>query len=104
MSKQHTVAATKMELAEMPRKTEGADADWLRKGVRVLAQALMDAEVPVQIGAEHGAAHPPSGDLPMATGPGTETSTTSSRGEGWWSWRRSSCSSRTPARVITTPR
>jgi hypothetical protein len=51
-SKEHTVAVTKMELAELLSKAEGADADWLREGVRVLAQALMDAEVPTLIGAE----------------------------------------------------
>src|SRR3712207_5074105 len=31
-----------------------ADIDFLREGVRVLAQALMEAEVSAQIGAEHG--------------------------------------------------
>jgi hypothetical protein len=35
------------------RKADGADVDFLREGVRVLAQALMDAEVSAQIGAEH---------------------------------------------------
>jgi hypothetical protein len=53
-AKEHTVAATKMELAELLSKADGADADWLREGVRVLAQALMDAEVSAQIGADHG--------------------------------------------------
>ena len=48
------MAATKMELAELLSKAETADADWLREGVRVLAQALMDAEVSAQIGATHG--------------------------------------------------
>src|SRR5919197_2556717 len=43
-----------MELAELLSKAETADADWLREGVRVLAQALMDAEVSAQIGATHG--------------------------------------------------
>jgi putative transposase len=52
------VAATKMELAELLSKAEGADADWLREGVRVLAQALMEAEVSTQIGAEHGQRNP----------------------------------------------
>jgi transposase-like protein len=47
-----------MELAELLSKAEGADADWLREGVRVLAQALMDAEVTAQIGAEHGQRSP----------------------------------------------
>jgi hypothetical protein len=36
---------TTMELKELLRKAEGADVDFLREGVRVLAQALMDAEV-----------------------------------------------------------
>jgi hypothetical protein len=53
-SKEHTVAATKMELAERLSKAEGADVDWLREGVRVLAQVLMEADVSAQIGAEHG--------------------------------------------------
>lgn len=48
------MAVTKMELAELLSKAEGADADWLREGVRALAQALMDAEVSAQIGADHG--------------------------------------------------
>jgi hypothetical protein len=33
----------------------------------------------------------------------TVWSTTSSSRGGWWTWRRRSCSSRTPAGVITTP-
>ena len=48
------MAVTKMELAELLSKAEGADADWLREGVRVLAQALMEGEVSAQIGATHG--------------------------------------------------
>jgi len=48
------VVTTKMELLELLSKAEGADADWLREGVRVLAQALMDAEVSLQAGAGHG--------------------------------------------------
>jgi putative transposase len=48
------VAPIKMELAELLSKADGADADWLREGVRVLAQALMEADVSAQIGAEHG--------------------------------------------------
>jgi putative transposase len=47
------VAVSKMELLELVRKAEGGDVDFLREGVRVLAQALMEAEVSVQIGAEH---------------------------------------------------
>jgi putative transposase len=48
------VAVSKMELLELLRKAGGADVDFLRQGVRVLAQALMDVEVSAQIGAEHG--------------------------------------------------
>jgi putative transposase len=48
------VVTTKMELLELLSKADGADADFLREGVRVLAQALMDVEVAAQIGAEHG--------------------------------------------------
>jgi putative transposase len=47
------VAVSKMELLELVRKAEGGDVDFLREGVRVLAQALMEAEVSAQIGAEH---------------------------------------------------
>jgi hypothetical protein len=49
-SKEHTVAATKMELAELLSKAATADANWLREGVGVPAQALMDAEVSTLIG------------------------------------------------------
>jgi len=48
------VAVSKMELLELVSKAEGGDVDFLREGVRVLAQALMEAEVSAQIGAEHG--------------------------------------------------
>jgi putative transposase len=48
------MAVTTMELIELLRKADGGDIDFLREGVRVLAQALMDAEVSAQIGAEHG--------------------------------------------------
>ena len=47
------MAVSKMELLELVRKAEGGDVDFLREGVRVLAQALMEAEVSAQIGAEH---------------------------------------------------
>ncbi|MDQ3708591.1 MAG: IS256 family transposase, partial [Actinomycetota bacterium] len=43
-----------MELLELVRNAEGGDVDFLREGVRVLAQALMEAEVSAQVGAEHG--------------------------------------------------
>jgi putative transposase len=48
------MAVTTMELLELLRKVDGGDIDFLREGVGVLAQALMDAEVSAQIGAEHG--------------------------------------------------
>jgi putative transposase len=47
------VAVSKMELLELVGKAEAGDVDFLREGVRVLAQALMEAEVSAQIGAEH---------------------------------------------------
>lgn len=52
------MAITKMELMELVRNAEGGDVDFLREGVRVLAQALMEAEVSAQVGAEHGERNP----------------------------------------------
>jgi putative transposase len=48
------VVVSKMELYELLRKADGADVDFLREGVRTLAQALMEVEVTTQVGAEHG--------------------------------------------------
>lgn len=49
-----------MELTDLLRKAEGgADLNFLRKGIRVLSQALMELEVSEQIGA---AKHVRSGD------------------------------------------
>jgi hypothetical protein len=48
------VAITKMDLMNLLRNADGADVDFPREGVRVLAQALMEVEVSSQIGAEHG--------------------------------------------------
>ena len=48
------MVTTKMELLELLSKAEGGDVDFLREGVRVLAQALMEVEVSGQIGATHG--------------------------------------------------
>ena len=45
---------TKMELMQLARNTDDAGVDFLREGVRVLAQALMEVEVGNQIGAAHG--------------------------------------------------
>jgi len=47
------VANTKVDLADLLGKLD-ADLDFLREGVRVLAEALMNEEVTAQIGAEHG--------------------------------------------------
>ena len=52
------MVVSKMELYELLRKAEGADVDFLREGVRTLAQALMEVEVAAQIGAEHGQRSP----------------------------------------------
>ena len=44
-----------VDLLELLRKqADGADLDFLREAVTVLAQAVMDAEVSAQIGADHG--------------------------------------------------
>jgi hypothetical protein len=67
------MAVTTMELLELLRKVDGGDIDFLREGVRVLAQALMDAEVSAQIGAEHGQRTQPGPPTATATGPGTGT-------------------------------
>jgi hypothetical protein len=48
------VAITTMELIELARNAETGDVDFLREGVRILAQAMMDAEVTDQVGAGHG--------------------------------------------------
>jgi transposase-like protein len=49
-----TVVVSTMELYELLRKADGADVDFLREGVRTLAQALVDLEVTAQVGAERG--------------------------------------------------
>jgi putative transposase len=49
-----TVVVSKMELYELLRKADTADVDFLREGVRTLAQALMEVEVAAQVGAERG--------------------------------------------------
>ena len=48
------MAITTMELIELVRNAETGDVDFLREGVRILAQAMMDAEVTQLIGAGHG--------------------------------------------------
>lgn len=41
-------------LDELGKVARDGDVDLLRKGVKVLAQALMEAEVSAQVGAAHG--------------------------------------------------
>ena len=48
------MVATKMDVLELLGKAQGADAAWLREAVRVLAEAIMDAEVTSLVGAEPG--------------------------------------------------
>lgn len=48
------MAITKMDLMNLLRNVEGGDVHFLREGVRVLAQALMEVDVASQVGAEHG--------------------------------------------------
>jgi putative transposase len=48
------VVVSKMELYELLRKADSGDVDFLREGVRTLAQALMEVEVAAQVGAERG--------------------------------------------------
>jgi len=48
------MAITKMELLDLIDKTGDGGGDFLREGVRLLAQALMEAEVSEQVGAERG--------------------------------------------------
>ena len=75
----------RMDLLELVRnRAEDADLDFLREAMGVLVQAIMEAEVAVQIGAEHGERSP--GRLTQRNGyrprPGTR---------GWARW-----SSRSP--------
>jgi putative transposase len=46
------VAEDSMDVTDFPRKAVGGgDVDFLREGVRVLAQALMELEISQQVGA-----------------------------------------------------
>jgi hypothetical protein len=47
-----------MELMELVHKAEDGDVDFLREGVAMLAQALMEAEVTEQVGVGHGQRDP----------------------------------------------
>ena len=82
----------RMDLLELVRNpAEDADLDFLREAMGVLVQAIMEAEVAVQIGAEHGERSP--GRLTQRNGyrprPGT-------RGWARWSSRSPGC-----ARAVT---
>ncbi|MBW3579072.1 MAG: transposase [Actinobacteria bacterium] len=54
------MAINQFDLLELVRKVDDdqADIDFLREGIRVLAQALMDADVTAQIGAGYGERNP----------------------------------------------
>ncbi len=54
-----TMVKQRMDLLELVRnQAEDADLDFLREAMGVLVQAIMEAEVAVQIGAEHGERSP----------------------------------------------
>jgi putative transposase len=59
-NEENTVAINQFDLLELVRKVDDdqADIDFLREGIRMLAQALMDADVTAQIGAGHGERNP----------------------------------------------
>ena len=49
------MAKERMDLLGLMRKrVEDGDMDFLREGLRVLTQGIMDAEVTTQIGADYG--------------------------------------------------
>ena len=86
----------RMDLLELVRnRAEDADLDFLREAMGVLVQAIMEAEVAVQIGAEHGERSP--GRLTQRNGyrprPGT-------RGWARWSSRSPGCARLWIIRVI----
>lgn len=77
------MATKRMDLGEFVGKLIAEDdVDVLREGVRVLAQALMDAEVSSQIGAGRfdGARRAPPTATAIAQGAGTRGSARSSSG------------------------
>jgi putative transposase len=53
LEKEHVVVS-KMELYELLCKADSAGVNFLREGVRTLAQALMEVEVTDQVGADRG--------------------------------------------------
>ena len=54
-----TMVKQRMDLLELVRnQAKDADLDFLREAMGVLVQAIMDAEVAVQIGAKHGGRSP----------------------------------------------
>ena len=48
-------------LDELGKAAAEGDRDFLREGAKVLAQALMEAEVSAQVGATHGERRPTAG-------------------------------------------
>jgi Transposase, Mutator family len=89
------MANPRMTLLDLLNKAEqGADPDFLRDGLRLLAQELMEAEVSQLIGAE---LHERSETRTThATATGSESGTP---GWGPWSWRSPSCA-RAPTAMI----
>ncbi len=68
------MADTKVDLVDLLGKLN-TEVDFLREGVRVLAEALMDEEVSAQIGAEWANA-PPTNARPNATDTATRAAGT----------------------------
>jgi len=84
-----------MALAELVRKAEEhGDVDFLRDGVRVLSQALMEVEVSQHLGAERQSGRP--------SGAGSGTGTASESGTRVWG--RSDCECRGCAMGATSRR
>jgi len=88
-----TVTIITMELMELARNTDDAGVDFLREGVRVLAQALMDVEVGNQIGAAHGERAPET----------RSAQRNGYRDRAWDTRARSTCGSPSCAPAATSP-
>ena len=74
------MAKNSMDLLELLRKRgDDADVDFLREALKVVVQAIMDAEVSAQIGAEHGERS--ASPIPMVTDLGGGTPEW-----GAWNW------------------
>jgi hypothetical protein len=88
------VVVSKMELYELLRKADSADVDFLREGVRTLAQALMEVESRPRSALSMASAPLSGRPTATATGPGTGTP-----GSARWSLRSLGC-----ARAATSRR